>query len=386
MKNYILVAFVFVSTIIHAQERVVYVDFESSSFKNSPTIPYNKPFAVEGQVYRDVEYVEVVMFHQNGDTPLHSFIWNRDDKNPTETFNLVIPGILTSNSKYDFKIVTYKRLSPSEKKALTKVIENRVHFYLSNILTFNGTSVEISNPNKSYNKLIDLVRETLKYERSKNNLGDISPSTLVLAEMKNYENFKFKKLLKKTKSLEKDKIANQLIEKKLNSLTELIMAELYPFLSSDLVRQHNLVEIKSVATDKERFSIPINAGMYAWSKETNINNATVNNIDFTPGVGITIPFASKSSLLSNSKSLDSFGFSLGVLVNPVKDASGLEFITPGVNLPVYTALGLRMFKVVRLNAGVLLLADKGMQNFSGMTIIPTVGLALELNLWMGIKK
>ena len=83
---------------------------------------------------------------------------------------------------------------------------------------------------------------------------------------------------------------------------------------------------------------------------------------------------------------DSFGFSAGVLFQPVVDNNGTEFVTPGVNLPVYTGLGFRVFKVVRFNAGVLVLGEKGNQDFDNLSVLPTAGLALELNLWMGIKK
>jgi len=109
-------------------------------------------------------------------------------------------------------------------------------------------------------------------------------------------------------------------------------------------------------------------------------------MNFTPGVGITLPFSNKSSILTKSKLLDSFGYSIGILLSSVKDVNGVEYNTPGINMPVYTGLGLRMFKVVRLNAGILVLAEKGIQDFSSISIIPTAGLALELNVWAGIKK
>jgi hypothetical protein len=126
--------------------------------------------------------------------------------------------------------------------------------------------------------------------------------------------------------------------------------------------------------------------MYAWSKSVDIDNSSVDNIDFTPGVGITIPFNNKSKLAMKSRIFDSFGFSVGVLFEPIEDAEGTEYVTPGVDLPIYTGLGFRMFKVVRFNAGILILGEKGTENLEKLSIIPTAGLALELDLWMGIKK
>jgi hypothetical protein len=164
------------------------------------------------------------------------------------------------------------------------------------------------------------------------------------------------------------------------------MSEVDQFLNSDVVQQYRSVTVESVPTDKERFSLPVNAGMYAWNKSTTINNASVNNTNFTPGVGFTIPFAAKTTLAQKAKLFDSFGYSMGVLFDPVRDASGTEFVTPGVNIPVYTGFGVRLFKVVRLNVGGLILAEDGIQDFQKITFLPTAGLALELNLWMGVKK
>ncbi len=155
---------------------------------------------------------------------------------------------------------------------------------------------------------------------------------------------------------------------------------------SQLVRQHRLVKVTSVETDREPFTLPVNFGLYAWSKTANINNVDVNNINFTPGIGQTIPFSYKSKFTSHNRIFDSFGWSAGVLVSAVRDANDVKFVTPGINLPVYTGLGFRMFKVVRFNAGVLILGESGTTGFNDLSFIPTVGLALELNSWMGVKK
>lgn len=101
---------------------------------------------------------------------------------------------------------------------------------------------------------------------------------------------------------------------------------------------------------------------------------------------MTIPFNNKSRLTSRARIFDSFGFSTGVLLKPVVDDNGIEYMTPGVNLPIYTGLGFRVFNLVRFNAGVLVLGEKGSQGFDNLSVLPTAGLALELDLWMGIKK
>lgn len=381
-----LSAILFLASALIAQERSVKIDFESGTFYNNPRIPFDETLTIVGETGRDVEMVKVNIFYEDKDYVLNSFLWNRDDKNSSETFNVIVPPILKSNTKYDFEIITYKLLSKSQKEDLLKNLEHRIRFLLMNNIYYDGKKVVVNKPKNVYKELEKLIEESLKYQESKNMISPEAPSTLVLQELEKQNDFKFRRFFKKKSRDEKSDKANQLVEEKVEHLVELVSSELAPFINSDIVQHYKLVNIKSVKTDKERFTLPVNVGMYAWSKSVDINNTSVDNIDFTPGIGITIPFNNKSKLTSKSRMFDSFGFSAGVLVEPIVDASGTEYVTPGVGLPVYTALGFRMLKVLRFNAGVLILGEKGSENLEKISIIPTAGLALELDLWMGIKK
>lgn len=369
-----------------AQERVVKVDFQSGAFVNNPLIPFDKPFMVEGEVNRTVEYVTVNIYPEGNSRAIHSFSWNRDDRNPSELFSVQIPGILRSNSKYDFEVITYTLMTPEQKQNLTRNLRDRIAFYIRNNYKYDGKNVGINNPQQVYRGLTELIHGALANQKSKNNIANSAPSLLVLEELKNHKNYRFKTLFKRSKRNERDDIATQFINDRVNHLTELILSEIQPFINTQLVQHHRSVKVRSVQTDKESFSLPVNFGMYAWNKSTNIDNVNVGNTNFTPGVGFTVPFSGRSTLAGKRKLFDSFGYSMGILLDPVRDAEGTEFITPGVNLPVYAALGFRLFKVVRLNAGALIIGERGLQGFNDLTVLPTVGLALELNLWMGIKK
>lgn len=370
----------------HAQERVVTVDFESGSFYNNPRIPFDEPFALMGETGRDTEYVIVNIFYEGKSFILHSFVWNRIEQNTSETFKIVVPPILRSNTKYDFEVITYKLLTKPQKEELLRNVEDRVRFLLMNNIYFDGENVVVNKPKDVYNKLRSLASESFKYHESKNVIPIEAPSSLVLEELKKQSDFRFNRLFRRNKRIERDSIANKDISDKVDHIVSLISSEIAPFVNSQLVQYQIKANIKSVETDKEPFSLPVNVGMYAWDKALSMNNTSVHNINITPGAGLTIPFKGKSRLATRTRMFDSFGFSSGVLFQPVVDNTGTEFVTPGINLPVYTGLGFRIFNVVRFNAGVLLLGERGNQDFDNFTVIPTAGLALELNLWMGIKK
>ncbi|MDY0217186.1 MAG: hypothetical protein RBS19_09540 [Bacteroidales bacterium] len=369
----------------NAQERSVKVDFESESFFNNPKIPFDKPFAISGEAGSEIEFVKVNISYQGKDFVLHSFAWNRCEDNKSETFNIVVPPILKSNTKYDFNVVIYKLLSQTQKEYLHKNIEDRVRFLLMNNIYFDGKKVTVNKPKDVYQKLSQLITESFTLYESKNGIPMQAPSALVLDELKKTSDFRFGNFFKKKSQKEIDTIARKSISDKVEHLVRLISSEITPYINSQLVQHHRQANITAVETDKEAFTLPVNIGVYAWNKTVNINNTSMQNIDFTPGIGLTIPFNNKSKLTSKMRMFDSFGFSTGVLFKSVYDERGTEFVTPGVNLPVYAGLGFRLFKVIRFNAGVLVIGEKGSQNYRNISVIPTAGLALELNLWMGIK-
>jgi hypothetical protein len=371
---------------LNAQERNVKVDFESGSFFNNPKIPFDEPFVIVGETGRDIEFVKVNIFYEGKSFILHSFVWNRLENNISETFNIVVPPILRSNTKYDFEIITYKLLTKTQKEDLLKNVENRVRFLLTNNLYFDGKNVKVNKPKDVYHKISQLLNESFKHHESKNLIPIQAPSSLIMEELKKQSDFRFSRFFKRSTRIERDEIANKLISEKVEHLVSLISSELVPYINSQLVQHHRQANIKTVETDKEPFTLPVNIGMYAWDKTLSIDNTSLHNINITPGAGFTIPFSNKSWLASRAHIFDSFGISAGVLFKPVADSNGTKFVTPGVNLPVYTALGFRIFKVVRFNAGVLVLGEKGNQDFNKLTLIPTAGLALELNLWMGTKQ
>ncbi len=386
-KIFLAVIIPFIVTIPSiAQERSAKINFQSGSFINNPNIPFDEPFLIQGELGEDIEFVKVKIYYSDKNYVLRSFTWNRIATNQSQTFNIVIPAILKSNTKYDFEVITYKLITTPQKKVLLKTVEDRARFLLINNIYFDGKKVVLNKPRDVYDKIDLLIKESLKHFESKNLIPVEAPSALVLEELKKQSDFKFSRFFKRKDRIETDSIANTLVSDKVEYLVSLISSEITPFINSQLVQHFRLVKIKSVETDKEPFTLPVNVGMYAWNKAANINNTSVSNINFTPGVGLTIPFSNKSKFTSQKRLFDSFGWSAGVLLQPVVDANGTDFVTPGVNLPFYTGLGFRLFKVVRFNAGVLVLGEKGILGFDNLSVIPTAGLALELNFWMGVKK
>ncbi len=369
-----------------AQDRMVKLDFEAAAFLNNPKVPFDQPFVIEGEVDQAVAFVAVNIYYENTQRPAHRFTWNRDDRNQSSTFSIQIPGVLRSNTKYDFEVITYTRMTTAQKTDLKNNLRQRIAFFIYNNYRYDGKNIGITNPTKVFNGLAQLIEDALALVESKNNIPCEAPSPLVLDELKKQRNYRFNTLFKRSKKQDRDEVANTFVDKQVNLITDLALSEVMPYINADLVQHHRRVKVLAVSTDREPFTLPINAGMYAWNKSTSIGNVTVRNTNFTPGIGFTIPFSGRSTLASKSRLLDSFGYSMGVLIEPIRDASGQEFITPRLNIPAYAGVGFRLFKVIRMNAGALIVGERGLQDFNQLTILPTLGLAVELNVWAGIKK
>ena len=70
-----------------------------------------------------------------------TYIWDRSSFNTGQNFELVISQPLYADTKYDFTVKTFTRVSLAEKKELAKELQKRVYFYLRNHVEIHGNNV-----------------------------------------------------------------------------------------------------------------------------------------------------------------------------------------------------------------------------------------------------
>jgi hypothetical protein len=385
MKKIIILIAVYLQLItLTAQNEIVKIDFENHSIQNLSKLPFGEPFILEGKIEQDIVLVEIQVKYENAKKPLATYIWDRSSFNTGQNFELVISQPLYADTKYDFTVNTFTRVSLSEKKELAKELQKRVYFYLRNHVEINGNNVTIENPKKTLKGLNTLAYEALYYFRSRNGVRFDGFSDVVLNEFKKIGNLKFRKFFKKKSSLEKNELMNKMLNDKILYLTEIVLSELEPFLSSEIVKQKKSFVIHGVETKHDPFTLPVNAGLSVWSINADVNNVSGTSTSITPSFGVTFPFSRKLNL--NNSTISSFGLSLGVLSENITKPDGSSLTTPSIGLPVYTALGVKLFNVIRVSSGALIVSNANNNNFNKLEFYPTFNVALELNLWIGIKK
>lgn len=367
----------------NSQSQIIKLDSESGSFKNFPILPDNEVFAIEGEIDKSINLVEITIREDKSGKKPVVYSWNRSLNNKSENFEVIVTQPLKAGSTYDFTVITFKSLDTDAKKRILGNILIRSQHLIKSQVSIEKDELRVDNTKDLINGLNEIISEGIALQRSRNGLEFDGVSALVENEIKKINKFKFKNLIRKKKGSEKDSLSNNTLEQKVDYLTELILTEIKPFISSELVEQYRRYPIVDVKTKKGNFTLPINAGLYAWNLNSNIDDVSFSNTGITPGVGFTIPF--KRSFSVKGKSITSLGISLGVLTSQMKDPNGDRYGTPTIKLPVYGAIGVNVFRVVRINAGVLMVSNLD-NSTNKLKFIPTVGVALELDAWIGVRK
>jgi hypothetical protein len=116
-------------------------------------------------------------------------------------------------------------------------------------------------------------------------------------------------------------------------------------------------------------------------------SGSYSNVNYFDGffAGVSFPLANYA--LSNSF-ISKTSFSAGVFFNNF-DIDNNSYLTgPVVGRPLYAALGYRFLNFVKVSAGTTILQEENrLLNTTGnVQFKPFVGLGIELDLWLGLKK
>ena len=383
MKQLLLLLLLVVSCSVLSQNQIIKLDTKTGSFKNFPVLPSYSTFYIEGEVLPEIVWVEVEI-NETKSKKSELYSWNRSFSDLSSNFEVIVTQGLQGSSKYDFNIRTFGLMETPEKTELFSTLIKKVHSYLTEQVYIDKNTLKLNSPNNVYSSLNEIIEQGTSLQRSRNGLTIAPLSDLIKDELKNINGLKLKRFFRKRSKDSEIELSAEAKQNKVDYITTLIISELKPFFNSDLVQQHRIYSIENVDTQKDKFTLPINAGIYTWTTSANFNKINASNSGVTPGLGLTIPVFRNYSI--KGKKLPSMGISLGVLTNPVKDDTGAKFSTPGINIPVYAALGFNFLKVIRLNVGVIAVAPHKIAKVTSLNWYPTIGLAFELDAWVGIRK
>lgn len=385
MKQLISLILIILCNGAFAQQKILKLDAENGSFEHFPQLPFYESFTVEGEIEKDVQLVEIDISPSKNLNEVNTFSWNRSESNSSSNFSVLVSKKLNPNSSYSITIRTYKKMTELEKNDQLNTLLLRAHRFLKEQLEIDSKGIDVDHPKKVYRILNSIFIEGTQLQRSRNGIHINQLSDLIREEIEELDKQKFLQSIRKTKDNEdKDRKKLKQIEAKAKYIVELIATEVRPFFNSELVQQYRIYEIEELETGKDIRTLPVNIGAYAWNTDLFKSSTDLSNSGLSLGAGLTIPF--NRNLQLQGRKLPEFGLSFGVLVNPIENAENTELSTPTINLPVYAALGAKFFRVLRVNAGVLIVSPHKSNSFNDLDIVPTLGIAFEIDTWFGIRK
>lgn len=384
MKNALFFCFSFLLSISSfGQSRILKLNPQTGSFKNFPIIPSYEKFTIEGEVLKDIVWVEVDI-NEYKSTEVDSYFWNRSITNSSSNFEVFVTKGLLGSSKYDFKIRTFRLMDDADKNELLKTMMQKAYSYLDEQIILEKNALKIDKPKQVFDIVEEIIVAGTSLQRSRNGLKLDGLSDLIRQELINIDGTKVSRFFRKKNKQTGAELTLEEKKNKVNYITALILSEVQPFFNSELVQQYRVYEINEAETTKDRFTLPVNAGLYSWTTSADFNKMSAANSGVTPGVGVSFPVFRHFSV--RGKKLPSFGISLGVLTSPITNQLGAKLSTPGINIPVYAALGVNFLKVIRVNVGTTVVAAHKSNNVTSLTWAPTIGIAFELDAWLGIRK
>jgi hypothetical protein len=390
MKKFTLPAlFIFLSILIaNAQYSPVNFDFEKTWFNQGGLLPAETYFTLNGQVPSNIQLVELSIYRNAGNDPLFTTQWTRAFGNQSQSFAMPVNYKLRGDTKYSFVIQYFIPATEFEKKNILDVLSERFSAYVDQMVEINNNNIRLLNSYKIINSDLNSIMElSMRNYRSRTGFEFTAFSTLVETNIRQLEDLQLKKAflyVGKRNNEEKIDAKSELVKQQLDALKQLIISEAEQYLSSNLLSLYDKKVVVDYLTEKTINTLRVNAG-YAGVYE----NGGVKNLSYgtAPFVGVSFPLGSKafaSSFWSNTSA------SAGVMLTKIETTNENIYTGPIINLPIYTALGYKVFNIFRINAGVTLLqknVSNGLDvNLNSLLLRPFVGASFEINVWAGLSK
>lgn len=360
--------------------RIIPYDILKNQLYGGSDLPAEESFKITGLLPSEIDRVELYV-HEKSEKrePTLTRVFMRPFDMVVERFEMQIEP-LYDNRPYIFRFLYFSDATPQQLRALQLSLNSNLEAAIrANYVYRRNSIIGQQSPNQLMKTLEKVVQQGLADFRHANGRTFTGFSSIVQSKIRQIEseslrNARFN-IVKKSKE-ESQKVA--FAEKLIKELVELTQSEATQFLSENMLV---LVEERTTAARTERLpgSLPVNVGygMVYW--EGDFSNLVY---DTSPYVGVSIPLANRTF----AKYLGNASLSVGVLLRDLT-FSDTKYSGPVINMPIYAALGYRVFRVARFNVGTTLLSsDPSGDGSVRLDAAVFAGISLELNVWAGFDK
>ncbi len=372
----------FLNNEIHSQDLVRDIPFDilKNQLYGGANLPAEEPFRVSGELPQEIKRVELIVYEKSEKKdPLLSRVFVRPFNMMAERFEIQIDP-LHDNKQYVFRFLYFKDATPEQLRALQLSLDANLEAVIRANYIFRKNRIIGQQSAKSLQKTLEeVVHQGLSDFRHAGGRSFTGFSSILTAKMRQIEreslsNARFNIISKSKNESQRVGYAERLI----SELIQLAQSEATQYLSDNMLI---IAEERTIITRTEKLPgvLPINIGYGFVYWEGDFSNLVYNT---APYAGISIPLANRTF----ARYLGDASLSVGVMLRDL-EFSGTKYSGPVVNLPIYAALGYKIFRVARFNLGATLLSSDA--NGNGSTQLNAAvftGISLELNVWAGFDK
>ncbi len=386
----LLLPLLVVAQVLYSQDVITY-DYQKNMLNNNQKLPAEQHFALTGYAFPEVAVVAINLYNKNGRSqknskPLYTANWQRGMAQDQTAFYAPMAYKLRGDNQYDIEINYYRWANPNEIENIKADLNAALNAYLSQTMVSQKSKISLSSKaSQVLDDLNSIARKALTYYYSPASLKFDSFSDLIADKLKQIERGeggKAKRLFAK-KSKREAVIAKR--EKDIQELGLLLSQEVAFLFNSGLaVLAENRV-MDNLETEHTRNVLTLHGGYSGI-----FLNRGGKDYDATFNAGLTIPFGkrdlakpfwSKSAIVA------------GIFFKNFEMDNGESATGPFVGLPFYLGYGYKILPFVRLIAGATVLQSRFNADITPSPLPdeeiyfkPFVGLVLDLDIWLNLRK
>lgn len=366
---------------VAAQIKSVVYNVVNNEVNSNNPLPSEEPFFIRGSLPSGIDLVKVKVNRSGKNENLaEEYTWKRAFDFEVSQYELFVSRELRNNDNYDLDFYFYRKADDIEmisvRESISRNLESyiRANFEISSrgIRTNNSDAVMMTQMNKIVEDALLDYRHFLG--RDFPGFSEIVRQKLDQRSRLKLRQARFNILGRNNDDNERAVYAGAYI----SELIDLVQDETTQYLENSLMALADIRSISNYPTERKPSTLPLNFGYGSIAIKRSLSNTEYLN---GPYVGVSLPLGNKTF----TRFLGNASISAGVFLTNFESRDGQTIRGELAGLPIYAGLGYKMFRVMRLNIGAVMLnIEEGNGNFSQNYIQPFAGISLEFNMWLGL--
>lgn len=367
------------------QQKTVTLDYLHNELNSNQPLPAQAYFLVRAAVSPEVSMIRLSILKDNrrADT-LYSTLWRRPAGNTSGDVTIPVRYKLRGNDHYHVSVVYYTAPDDSGRARFARAVRANLEAYVESAFDVGGTRMSLRTPvSRMRSDMNQIVYNAFTYY--KNALFGSFPgfSDLIKNKLTQIRDARLRRARYNVQGSVGDNTAQlrqRYASRLQQQLLDACMSEVMPFINDHLVVAQDIRDYSDFPTEQTRNTLAVNVGYGAVYLSGGWHDPYY---DDAPYLGLSFPLGNSHF----NRFMGNTSVSAGIFLHDFRDENDEKITGPVVGKPLYAGLGYRVFRFVRLNAGVVATAREKSTlqhiRFQDVKLRPFVGMSAEINLWLG---